>query len=435
MGALFVYVSFASICAGALFRPVIGIVGYILFVALVPHWLWRYSLFDPNFQFQKYIALATLAGYVLSGFRGAPLTTVAKRSFFGLFSFLLLSLISTFQSIDPARSWFYMDVIYKEVLMAFMVFLLVRSEAALRWAALCIIVGIGWNAFEINMDYFRQGFSTINTDGWAYMNANGYALLLVLGACLALVTALSSNRAFLRWSLLVISLLDLHAIYILESRGGMLGMILSAALICYFIQKNTANVVLLGIAALGAVILAGPSVVREFESSFSKNLDVSAESRFHIWDAGLQITLDYPFLGVGPWAAEYLVVEYYRGPQANNLDRIHLHNLPLEVSTGSGVPALLGYCAYFVIPLVAAYRILKNNEQTVNVASSIVITGVLCGMPGYWIASMFNSGALVEIPYLCMALTVAAVGKYQANVQESQDSNASSFAELAAFSA
>ncbi len=409
MGALFVYVSFAVFCTGALFRPVIGILGYILYVTLIPQWLWRFSLSDPQFEFQKYIAVCTLAGYVLSGFRGTTFTPVARRSFIGLSLFLGLSFISALQSIAPDKSWFYMNVIYKEVLMAFLIVKLVESRAALRGAMACIIIGVGWNVYEINADYFRKGFSAVNAEGWGYMNANGLALVFVLAACLSLVAALNCRNILLRWSLFAIGMLNVHGIYILEARGAMLGMLLSAVLIVVFTEKTPANVVILGAAALCAIVLAGPAVVREFTSSFEKKLDWSAESRFYIWDAGLRITADYPLLGVGPWAGEHLVPLYYRDPAGTTRTIIALHNLPLEVSTGSGIPAMIGFCLYFFLPLAASYRYLRSDVHKLDPTARMVMTAVLCGVPGYWVGSLFNSGALNESPYICIALTLAAI--------------------------
>lgn len=411
MGPIFVYSAFVFICVGALFRPSIGMVGYIGFVSTVPHWLWRFSLHDPLFPFQKYIAAATIIGFVFNGMRGTKLSVASVIAILLLAFYLTVSYVSAMQSIQPEQSWFFMNAISKIVLMSCIATKLLSTEKSMRSAVICIVLGVGWNAFEINADYFRNGFSLVNDEGWAYQNANGYALTLVLVTFLSLAMAVHSHTRFQRLAFLVPSILSVHAIYIIESRGGMLGLILGCLLFLVLMEKNAANVLLTSIAIVCAGVLAGPSVVEEFNSSFERNLDASADSRFYIWEAGVSITLDNPLLGVGPWAAEYLVPSYYNREGGTTQETLHLHNLPLEVSTGSGIPGLIAYCLFFFIPIRNALRI--NRQKLYEGKSSVfqpVFLGVFTGMAGYWFASLFNSGALIEMPYLFMALLIAVSG-------------------------
>lgn len=407
MGPILVYLSFVIICVGALWRPVIGALGYVAFVSFTPQWLWRFTLFDPLFPFQKYIAFATVLGFVVHGLPGAPFTRVAKIAWGAMLLYFGLSTISAFSSIAPGQSWFFLDVLYKELIMAILVMRLVDSPGLLKTAVLLIVLGIGFNAIEINRDYFSTGYSLVNQDGWALQNANGYALVLTLASCLSLAAALDARQWHWRGGLLALALIDLHAIYIVEARGAMLGMIASGLLFVVLIKKTSRNVMLGVAGGLCALVLAGPSVHKEFMSSFDENLDASAESRFFIWDAGMRITRDYPVFGVGPWAAEYLVPQYYYGDLMAR-DRIHLHNLPLEISTGSGVPALLMYCTFFLVSLKAGLGVLRRDRALAG-PDRVVELGVVTGMAGYWVGSIFNSGALLEVPYVCIALLLAAV--------------------------
>jgi O-antigen ligase len=317
-------------------------------------------------------------------------------------------LVSAFNSIAPPQSWFFLDVLYKELLMALLLTRLVQSPDALKVAVVLIVTGVGFNAFEINTDYFSTGYSLVNRDGWALQNANGYALILTLAACLSIAAALHVTRWYWRAVLLVVALIDVHAIYIVEARGAMLGMIAAGVCFAYLVKKNARNVTLGLAAVVCAMALAGPSVVKEFMSSFEENLDASAEDRFYVWHAGMLITRDYPVFGVGPWAAEYLVPQYYDG-DARSRPSIHLHNLPLEIFTGSGVPALLGYCAFFLLPIRSAFKVIRRDHAATGDAVRLMIIGAIAGMAGYWLGSMFNSGALLELPYIFIALVLAAL--------------------------
>lgn len=290
---------------------------------------------------------------------------------------------------------------------------LLNSAKVLWAAAIAVILGIGWNAYEINLDYLPKGYSLINQDGWAGQNANGYALLLLLALFLTLSVALHVTKPYYKVGLLFIAALDVHAIFIVEARGAMLGCVISFVLLIWYMEKSLRNFLLIGALSCIGLVLAGPSVVKEFSSSFaSKGLDESAASRFYVWEAGLKMTLDKPLLGFGPWAAEFMVPQYYSDPQGVAKDSIHLHNLPLEVSTGMGIPALLLYASFFFFPTWRLRRVLRQVRALPDAAGltavATVCVGLLAGIPGYWFASLFNSGALIELPYLLLAFALAA---------------------------
>ncbi len=420
MGAIATYLVFAiSVVMGA-FAPFIGVLGYVWFVSFVPQFLWRFSLANPLFDFQKYIAISTLAGFLLSGFRGAVFSRSAIYATFGFLGYLLLSFLSTLYSVEPARSWFFIEQFSKIALMTLVLTKLLDSEKRIQIAIWVILCGLGWNAFEINRDYYSRGISTVNQDGWAMQNANGYALLLVMVAVISLSMFISIQTRTLKAALFLICILSVHAIYLVESRGGMLGLIVGSIILFAFQRKTSNNMIAFCAVGAVALILAGPPVVKEFFSSFDERetLDTSASDRFMIWTGGLRLTLDNPLLGVGPWAAELPMAQY--APEtgvAKYQGRVHLHNLPLEISTGSGIPAMLCYIAFFFSPVYY----LSKQVSLLNPGWQHGLTcGIVSAVPAYWFSSLFNSGALLEIPYMIMAIAIS----LQANIEQGLNSHA-----------
>jgi O-antigen ligase len=146
--------------------------------------------------------------------------------------------------------------------------------------------------------------------------------------------------------------------------------------------------------------------LEEFSSSFKKEgeRDSSAESRFDIWRAGMQITGDYPLLGVGPWAGQRLVPQYLGLP----LQRKGLHNLFFEISTGCGVPALIFYLTYFAVGWTIAVRALwRRKREPLPEWAEIAYLATASGLFGYFVSSMFSSGALLESSYMLCAFALA----------------------------
>ena len=117
LGILIIYPAWIAICLTAVVRPWIGIVGFYGCVILEPNWNWRWSI-PEDFAFQKYIALATLIGFLLRGGRGTPLNRRAISAICALCGFLAIAYVSSTQSIAPQTSDFYMNNMWKIVLMA-----------------------------------------------------------------------------------------------------------------------------------------------------------------------------------------------------------------------------------------------------------------------------------------------------------------------------
>ena len=406
MGPLLVYSAFGIICLGALARPAIGAIGYIGFVAFTPQWLWRFQL-DSTFPFQKWIAACLLVGWLISFFRTKNLGRNTLIPLASLVTVLILGHLSAATSYAPEKTEFFLRQFNKIVLITCVVSLVISTKKSLYAALVVMAAGITFNAFEINADYYRQGFSTVNQDGWSQMNANGYALLMQTATLIsfALAQQSRSNPRTAFW--LLCALINAHAIMIVESRGAMLGLLFAGVLHLIFMRRTSKNLTLTFCIIVGGLLIAGPPVIKEFASIFAEKLDSSGESRYYIWDAGLRITMDYPLLGVGPWAGEVLVPAYYEGSTKAGQQIIALHNLELEVSTGMGIPAMLAYLLFYFWPWNQARKLLWKQRTDLASEESAIVSGIFLAIPAYWVASQFNSGALVEIPYLMVAILIA----------------------------
>jgi len=408
MGPVFVYTAFAVICLGSLFRPSVGAVGYIGFVAFTPQWLWRFQL-DSTFPFQKWIAVCLIVGWLFSFLKTKNLDRSSLIPLGSLALVLGLAHLSSLQSYAPEQSEFFLRQFNKIVLMTLLITLTLSSGVALRSAIWVMAVGITFNAFEINSDYYQRGYSLVNQDGWSNMNANAYALVMLIGVFLTFCLAVHAKSSLTTIAWLLSSLINTHAIMIVESRGAMLGLIAGALMLLVFMRPTSRNFMLTAAIGFGILFLTGPVVVKEFSSIFAEKLDNSGESRFYIWDAGVRLTLDYPMLGVGPWAGECLLPTYYSGTDKLGTDKIALHNLELEVSTGMGIPAVIAYLIFFFVPWNSARKILWQQRRTPSQLASATVQCAVIAIPGYWVASQFNSGALVEIPYLFVSVLIADV--------------------------
>ncbi len=405
MGAILVYTLFGISLSLGIFRPHIALLAVYGFAVLVPTWNWRWSV-PEDFGFQKYFVASCVVGLLFTGFRGNRLRGGAAWGAAGLAAYLGLSYLSGTASVSPTNSDWFLDQMWKIVLIAILGIIVLDSPGKIVAAVWVGIVAQVYNAYQINTDYFSNGYTLIASQGWAYLDNNAYTLATLPIVALALALVLSAPKVWQRGLAAAILVLQLHQIMLLESRGGMIGACALGCLAVAFMPKTRLNAV--GVAA-GAVLvaaLAGPPVLAEFSSSFKSEgeLDSSAESRYGLWEAGAKIVLDWPLLGVGPDAARRLVPSYYPGGLATS-DKA-LHNLVFDIACGSGIPAAVCYFSFFGAGWWAVWRIRKSAFHETHWVQTVRIA-VLSGIPGYLIGSMFSSGALLESSYLLPIIGLA----------------------------
>ena len=420
LGLVFVFLLFAVSCIGGLFRPHIGLIGYYGFALLQPQWNWRWSL-PPDFPFQKYIAGATIIGFFICGRRNR-LAGATLNACLALGLFLALAFLSAQFTIGPARTQFYMSVMWKLVVMAILAVLILDTPQKLVWMMWILILAQGYNAYQINLQYFQDGVSRYAQGGWGFQgDNNGYSNVTIPIMAISASLVVFSDRTWKKTIAAAILLLQAHQIMLLESRGAMLGAL--AALVAFFVLVPRRQLPVKWVVAIvvATSALAGPPVVREFRSIMVERdeLDDSAASRFELWDAGMRITAAHPWLGVGPDAGRFLVPMHL--PRESSRSDKALHNLLFELTTGVGIPATVLYLAFFGIPCwLGVRRLGKRRIDEGPKWSTCAALASTSGLVGYWVASMFSSGALFESSYICASVGLAAVAIHYSTSDQAQ---------------
>lgn len=412
LGPILVYTLFAWGCFEGLRRPWVGLVVYYAFVTLEPDWNWRWSI-DTTFPYQKYITGCMLLGLLFNGLKKARVTGLTKYSLYSLSAFVAIAYVSAFQSLNADYSFEYMGVIWKVALMAIITVWLIDSPKKLWILMWVVVICQGYNALQINLQYFQDGYCRYATNGWGGKGDNNvYSIFTipVMGISAALSVYGKNN-----WQLVLagfVFVLQLHVLLLLESRGTMIGGICLACIFAVCVPKSRRVWTVLAAAFFCAVLLTGPSVVDEFTSAFKSEgeRDSSANSRFELWKAGATITKENPLLGVGPNAGRFVVPQYV---DAEGRDQKALHNLFFEISTGCGVLATLLYLAFFGLVFFPCLLLLRRKKHQLPDWAAVGTLAVVCGVPGYWVSSMFSSGALLESSYMLVAIGGVSIQIYQ----------------------
>ncbi len=386
-------------------RPYFGLLAYYFFMLVLPEWNWRWSI--SPFPFQKYIFVMMMVGMLTTSFRGNVIRGVPLLGCFSLVAFLGWAYLSATQTVDTRPTEFWMGVMWKLVLVSVIAVILLDSEDKIIGLLWVSIIAQGYNAYRINDDYLAMGYCKWAYDGWASLDNNTYSILTVPLLACSLALAMGSKKKWHQGVAGLIFLMQMHQIMLLQSRGCMIGGLVQAMFYVLFMPKTKKNLTIVVLAFLAGAALAGPSVVEEFSSSFESEgeLDSSADSRYKLWKAGFEITRDYPILGVGPFAGARMVPKYI--PEYAGLYNKGLHNLFFEVSCGVGVPGVCFYLGFWVVGWLGVASIYVRNRKKLTDKGKMIALAVLSGLPGYFISSMFSSGALLESSYLLGVVALA----------------------------
>jgi len=432
IGFSFVYGYITTAMLGSLLRPWIGIVAIYGLTTLNIEWNWRWVV-ERQAGFQSKVTMCMLAGVVLSAFPGQRLRGLPLIACLSLLGFLGLSYLSATQTIDPYKTEFYMHFIWRIVFIALVAVRLLDTPQKVNWMMWTVALGLGYNAYGINREYFEIGFCRyVYHTEWAWLGSNQWSMLFVCSAAISFSLVFFSKRLWQKALAGILLLLSAHAVMLLESRGSMLGLIGMWLLAIIFMPKNKNTIGMMTLALTAVSLLAGPSVIQEFSSIFNEgeNLDSSASSRMDLWRAGWLISMDYPLLGVGPYAGQRLVPMYL----PYEIDRTYkgLHNLFFEISTGSGLPAAILFVLFSLLPWISSLAILLRRARFKSLPPELkaAFFSALIGLFGFWICNMFSSGSLVEGSYVLAVIANSASLIYSREYRKAAiESTTTSFAD------
>jgi hypothetical protein len=396
---------FAVLAAAAVFQPWIGVVAYMGYVTLGPDSHYGFML-APLLSTQRIIGAAVFVGLLFNSLPPFRLTPLGRWSVWSLTGFILVAFASVVDSLYPEKSWWFWDHLWKIWLIVLLAVRLLDSPRKITAAIWMIVLAQGFNAVLVNREYFGMGFSITREAGRHALDNNTYGLSTLPPMAFAAALCIYCKPIWQRLLAGGILALEVHQMLLLDSRGGMASMLVMFALGLLLMPKRIDTMGGAAIVLALGLSLAGPQVVKRFESIFAgeKKLDESAQSRFHLWNAGFRIMNEYPFLGAGLFAGEKLVPKF--SPFKDEKEKA-LHNLALDIGSGTGYFGLAFFIAFFVFGWLCAMKLLFLAKTLPTWAGTAGL-GASCGLPSYWFGSMFSSSALIEAPYLAVAIVVCA---------------------------
>lgn len=281
-----------------------------------------------------------------------------------------------------------------------------------------LVAGCGiLQSYGIDLTRWESG-GTISTFGNPNFVGGYLAMVFFLPLTLFFLISPKKKTKVRMTAFLCISLISLLLIYqcfsLLSHRGGALGIgagILLFGILLWkqlFKRKIRFGVlfVIMGVAT-GIFFMKGQSgLVQKFAGTVklekeegkaipTLKLTSTAETRFYIWQTGLRIIKEHPFLGVGPDALrlvspQFEKIEFIRTEGGRNclIDKAHNEILDMAITRG-----LLGLAAYFWI-IILLFIFAYKTYSSIKEENRILLVGVLSAIVSYLVQNEVGFGII-----------------------------------------
>lgn len=303
-------------------------------------------------------------------------------------------------AVDKELAWGFVDYLSKIVLPFLVGVSVINSVEKLEGLAWTIVLSLGYVAFDFNQSYL-SGFNRLYWVGFFGGDNNCAAIGLVSGIWLAFFAGIDCQSRWGKLAGLSSAFLITHAIFFSFSRGGMLGLFVSAIVAFWIMQKTPKHWIMAGFALVIGSYMAGPEVREEFQTVFADkdDRDESANSRTKNWKQCLELIAEEPIFGVGP--DHYPIVNKERWGEG-----FEAHTLWLQLGAELGLPGVLLLMAFYGVCWVRLFSYCRGRAPPPDPRMRYIAQGIMASLIGFGVSSQFVSLEQLEIPYYLVMMGV-----------------------------
>lgn len=393
--------------------PVYGIAVYYLYAVLRPQFMWEWvealgvRVGEVNWSFP--VAVATLFSTLVwrlglwaplaaakSPWYGSPRFSRSHVLFLLFTAWISLTYVT---AINQARAWpFFLE--YVKIFVMFACAALVLREVRDLWLIYLVVLGsAAYIAYEINFFYLVYHWMFLQQRGYGGLDNNGAALILAMAVPMAFF-AWEATRRWWRWAYLAVVPVLGHAILLSYSRGAMLSLLATAALM----WVRARNKVTVGLFYLVAALLIVGTTGKEIEARFKSIGSDSQNPRLLSWKIAVQMANDRPVFGFGIRNSNLYTFDYGADEEGRTI-----HSQYLQLAADSGWVALALYAALLLSIFAGLWQVRwwlrkYQDPETANVRS--LAAGVECALFLFCFGAVFLSLEHFEMPYIVMLLGV-----------------------------
>jgi O-antigen ligase len=240
----------------------------------------------------------------------------------------------------------------------------------------------------------------INTN---YLNINGWGAYIMIIFSIALSYHLGLKRNKFRVTFFLLFVIFLISIFITNSRGSILALVVSTFFLIYNINKKLFKISLVLILLIIPILFINP--ISQFIDLYFRINEVTT-GRNIIWSTILGVIKDNPILGVGPAASKYFLYNHLTCMIGSPAERLiafhygeiefgHAHNFYLFFWSDLGILGLitsvfLPYCFFQL-----GYKNLRKLKD-LNKEYYYLTLGVLAAGLGMFVRGIYEWSCLIS---------------------------------------
>ncbi len=382
---------------------------YLVFEYIRPQAIW--SIFDIYPYWGRTLIFLALLGWLFDPkcrFIWNKITT-------GIFVFLILIILSSFNAYWPAESWKYFMDYFNWVVVYFILTQTITTRQ--RFFILLLIFFLA--SFKLSFfgakTWTLRGFAFTS---WGLMGPQGYfqnsgelAIQMVVFAPIATFFIIGIKSYLKIWQVRLLYLMPITAAMTVlgtSSRGGQLALMVQLILSILITKYRIRTLIVIGlVGAIGYQLLPQEQKVR-FEEAGSDDTSVQ---RLLYWQHGWQMIKDHPFLGIG----YFNFPPYYTLHHADDLVGMTVsrgkaelpHNIFIQVGTDTGFTGLAVFLALIAAGLLTMRKIGKEAAQYGDTFVESLTKGVNLALLGYVIAGQFVTVAYYPFLWIHLVFVTA----------------------------
>ncbi len=211
-----------------------------------------------------------------------------------------------------------------------------------------------------------------------------------------------------RLTLFGISLTLLTIIVLTQSRGAMIGIVVSVAFSALWLKPRVGWLV--AALLIGAVIaFLGVEANRAADFAALDDSTVTAAGRFELWSRALYIAQDFPFTGIGLGAFSQVVpVMYPLFINSPDAPLPHAHNMYLQMAVDYGIGGFVCFIGMTTTMLALGVTTIKRARGTPNALLALgLVAGYIVFLAHGMLDAVFVSSKVSVIIWLLLALLTA----------------------------
>lgn len=378
----------------SLLRPTIGIFGYVWFALMRPDFM-AWSAGKLNFSF--FLAVCLILGTVFQHLPRVPITWLTNPFCRWLILLQFPMWLSTQHALIPAVAWDSYNLFLRTVIMALWIPTLIRTVDDMRKLMLVTGFSLGfWGLWHGATGMLRGGVEIHQGIGGFMVENNSMAigLAMVVPICWSIVK--SVNVPLIRFFYLAMTIGCIATVIMTFSRGAAIA--LAVGLLMIVLKQKNKMIVFVGLLVLSlpAFLMMRKSYTERLSTLTDIEDESSAYSRVEQIRAGISMWKDYPLLGVGLGAMNFIAISE---PYFQRENRNEVHNSFVQMLVHCGIFAFLIYVGMLLHSVFWLGRSAKRLRKT-DPALAAFPEAIQISIVTFMVASIAHPRATFDFTYM-----------------------------------